>query len=172
MSNMRLIAWLCFILLAATLKYLSWDFQHFNPGIPNDFAFETAGKDKTREIVETWDKSSWGQHSVTTGVKLFTFIDFAYILAYSYILVTLSYDRMQLERHTFLNNLLRFCFPLAILAGLFDVVENILFLFNMEHYDLAGGYISISPFTYTKWTLIAIVALIWLVSKIKSLIIR
>lgn len=169
MSILRSIAWLCLVLLAATLIYLSWEFQHFNACIATDFAFETADQAKTYDIVQRWDISRWGQHDVITGMKLFTGIDFIYIIVYSYVLITLSYDRMQWEQNVFLNNLLRLNFPMAVLAGLFDVIENILFLFNMEHYDLPGGYVSIAPFTYAKWTLIGIVVLIWIVSKIKSL---
>lgn len=165
---MRFIAWLFLILLAATLIYLSWEFQHFNPFIPTDFSFETADQAETRRIVEIWQISRWGQHNVITGMTLFTVIDFAYIIVYSYVLVTLSYDRMQREGNVILNNFLRLNFPIAILAGLFDVIENVLFLFNMEHFDLPDGYVSIAPFTYIKWTLIALVALILVVSKVKG----
>jgi hypothetical protein len=63
-----------------------------------------------------------------------------------------------------LNNWPRFCFVLAIITGVLDVIENIILLHDMRHYFEEKEFITSMYVSYPKWILAGVVILIWVIS--------
>jgi hypothetical protein len=96
-----------------------------------------------------------------------TKVDCLFIICYVILLITVSYSQMQREKSFWLNTLLRLNFPLAILAGFCDYIENSLLFYDFHFYKVPSFYpshwVSIIKFLLAGWVL-----LVWIISVIKG----
>lgn len=115
-------------------------------------------------LAAAWSTTFAGDHSLLYYARQNTWIDFIWIAGYVGVLINLSYASMQKEKNKVLNELLRSCFFLALLAGLFDVIENVFLLFDFNHLTNADQFFSSIYYSYPKWILSGVVVLILLAS--------
>jgi hypothetical protein len=73
----------------------------------------------------------------------------------------------QKEKNKTQNKLLRWNMHLAIIAGILDVMENIILLWDFGNYYPGEYFISPRYISYPKWLLIGWIISIWIISIIK-----
>lgn len=120
-------------------------------------------------LANMWSSSFAGDHNLLYYARQNTWIDFIWIAGYVGVLVNLAYALMQRENSKLLNELLRGCFFLAFVAGLLDVIENCILLFDFSHLKDPDHFYSSMYFSYPKWALAGIVALTLLIASFKRL---
>jgi hypothetical protein len=96
-------------------------------GVPTVEAFEFAGAEKAKEIVQSWVDASV-KHTAVSSIKL----DFLFIVCYVLLMINCSNHQMNKERNLVLNNLLRFNIALAVVTFVLDVSENLIMLNNIR----------------------------------------
>ncbi len=131
-------------------------------------SLEFAGKKIGKEMVCAWYDSPFAGSNLLSVARNNTRADFLYILIYVGLILLYSYLQMQQEKRIFLNELLRLNLLLALLAGLFDVVENVLLLYNFRHVNDSGIYISTMILSSLKFSLLGWTVLVWISSVIRS----
>src|SRR5207237_4745 len=102
-------------------------------------------------LASAWATIVAGDHTLLYYAKQNTLIDFIWIVGYAGVLINLAYASMQKEKNNVLNELLRLCFFLALLAGLLDVVENGILLFDFNHLVSPEKFYSSAYYSYPKW---------------------
>ncbi len=117
-----------------------------------------------------WDSVKYGGGTLIAVAQSNTHWDFVFILTYVLLMILCSSTQMQLEKNTFLNALLRLNLLLALLAGLLDVAEDLILLYDFRHAADPGLYVSSYWVTLPKWILSGWVVLVWLISLAKSAI--
>jgi hypothetical protein len=123
-------------------------------------------------MASAWAITFAGDHSLLYYARQNTWIDFIWIAGYAGVLINAAYYLMQREKDKTLNELLRLCFFLALLAGLLDLIENGILLFDFNHLVSAKQFYSSAYVSYPKWILSGIVVLIVAVSYVRDLVRR
>jgi hypothetical protein len=165
---MKKLLWFVFILLTIYMGYQ--DYLLRSTVVPNypivslEFADKTLGK----EMVCAWYDSPFAGSNLLAVARNNTRLDFLYILIYVSLILLYSYLQMQQEKRIFINELLRLNLLLALLAGLFDVVENVVLLYNFRHVTDSGLYISTVIISTAKFTLLGWTILVWIISATSS----
>lgn len=96
-----------------------------------------------------------------------TIVDFFFIIAYVGMIRIISKNLRQKEKNKTQNKLLRWNMHLAIIAGILDVMENIILLWDFGNYYPGEYFISPRYISYPKWLLIGWIISIWIISIIK-----
>jgi hypothetical protein len=117
-----------------------------------------------------WDAVKYADGTLIGVAQSNTHWDFVFILTYVLLMILCSSIQMQQEKNSFLNALLRLNLLLAVLAGLLDVTEDLILLYDLRHVNDPGLYVSSYWATLPKWILSGWVVLVWVVSLIKSAI--
>jgi len=164
------IFWALFIMVA--IFYLSmyayiWIASNH---ILNLFSIEISPASEVKQILTGWQTVKVENQNLLYYARLATWVDFLWILSYTGVLIMVSYAIMQKQRAPFLNNLLRFCFLLAILAGFFDVLENIVLIYDMHQYTPLKNVYSSAIFAWPKWIFVLFILISWLLSLVNNAI--
>ena len=125
-------------------------------------SLEFADKNEGAAILEDWYANKVDTKNLLSHARTNTIADFLFIIGYVGVLIIISNYIMQRQRKLVLNEMLRACFVLALLAGLLDLVENFILLYNMHHYVPGSEYISTKFISYTKFGCIGMILLAWL----------
>src|SRR5215210_1403670 len=128
MKNIRLLTWLLFIITALILQARAW-YVNSNGGKYNIVKLELANANDGPDILKDWSNTVIDTSTQLHYARTDLWIDFLFIIGYAGVLIIISYFLMQRQRRLWLNELLRLCMPLAIGAGLLDVIENSILLF-------------------------------------------
>jgi len=107
-----------------------------------------------------------GKHGINLlhHAWLNTIVDFFFIIAYIGMIRIISYNLLQKENKPLLIKLLRLGSRFAFIAGILDIMENIVLLYDLTNYYPGEYYISSMYFSYPKFILIGWIILIWLVA--------
>lgn len=165
MSLSKLVAWAGTIVFLLIMLVYSKQFSAAEPEAKGILALETAGKAEANTILTRWHDDNGHLADVARKVMIY---DFFFIIFYVWLLVMLSSNQMYREAWLPLNSLLRLNIPLAILAGLFDITENILLLHNMHYWNSPASYIVSSWATFPKFILAGWIILVWIISAVKG----
>lgn len=133
---------------------------------------EISEQDKGASIISIWQKTLYGDQTLLTLARQNTHLDFLFIIVYVALMVTLSNSRMQREKSSWLNELLRLNLLLAFLIGALDLVENIRILHNFHHVGNTAEFWSTCYFSLPKFALLFWVVLVYVLSLVKSLFIN
>jgi hypothetical protein len=151
MRSIHLFIWAVFILSLLFLRlqdlYIhSWD--HHLDIIGLEFANAAQGA----AMLHRWDNTMVDTASLLSFAWSNTLVDFLFVIGYVGVLMIVSNHLMQRQPIPALNELLRPCFILAVLAGSLDILENGILLFNMYHYRPTHTYISTRWISYYQYT--------------------
>ena len=163
MKNIRTVCWLLFIVTALVLRARAW-YVNNNGGTYNIVKLELADAKQGPPILEQWNGIQIDTSTQLRYARTDLWIDFLFILGYTGILIIVSYFLMQRQRQLWLNELLRLCMPLAILAALLDIIENSILLFDVFHYRLGKSFFSAMYVAYPKFALIIFILLSWVLA--------
>jgi hypothetical protein len=114
-----------------------------------------------------WFKSGPGTSSPLYQAMINSYVDFFFIIAYTGMLRLVSRRLMRKEENPVFRFLLRMNIILALFAGLLDIFENIILLYNMQGYYPGEYYISAMYAGIPKWLLIGFIIFIWILSLAK-----
>jgi hypothetical protein len=163
---MRTVLWIVFFVVIAVMcqqeHVLASRSGHGTQGL--EFVNANAGK----AIVCGWQRICYGRETLVNVARSITRLDFLFILTYVCLMIACSYNQMQRERWVFWNELLRLNLILALLAGLLDVTENFILLYDLRHVYDPGLYYSTFYVSLLKWILSGWVILVWGISVIRS----
>jgi len=163
MKNMRTYLWalLVIVIIAFAIQYtyLGIYSSGYNFG-----TIELAGTSEGAAILQNWYNSKVDSWSLLDYARANTYMDFLFIIAYAGLLCSISYHLMQREKHVFINELLRWCLPMSLLAGFLDFVENGILLFDMHHFQPGHIFYPSMYVSYPKWILSGLVLFIWIIS--------
>lgn len=165
MKVLQYLSWICF---AGILGFNIYQYVDLTYGehIPCHFiSLQFADKDQGLDLVQQFSRTS--THHGTTVLQeaiLNTEWDFLFILSYIFLLTSLSYNEMQSQRSSVLNNLLRLNFPLIIITGLLDTIENVILLDDMKPWNIGRSFCPSRDVSLPKFILGGWVVLIWLIS--------
>jgi hypothetical protein len=134
------------------------------------FTIETSSASGVRKILTAWQTVKVENHDLLYYARLATWVDFLWIISYTAVLIMVSYAIMQKQKSPFLNNLFRFCFLLAVLAGFFDVLENIVLIYDMHQYTPLKKLYSSAIFAWPKWIFVLFIITSWLLALLNKLI--
>ncbi len=163
MKNIHLFLWTLFITIIVILSGQKFYISNHG-GSLQILNFETANTSKVKTLLDYYSITKVNGVSLLYYVRINTVVDFFFIVSYVSVLIMVSYSLMQKEKNITLNNLLRFNMLLAIVAGLFDVGENIILLRDINNYLSSLPITSAMYVSYAKWTLIAFIVTVWMVS--------
>lgn len=159
MKVSRIIIWIGFLAITFIFFYYGRCFKQTD--VPGIVYFEFANAAEGKALLQSWETAG-----LLSIAKKMIWIDFAYIIFYVAIIITLSGRQIRYEPSISLNALLRANFLFAVLAGLFDVAENISLLYNLQCWKT--NYMQLSWATWLKFILVAWTFLVWLISFVKS----
>lgn len=169
MSNLRIFFWASFGIALVVLVSMNIYVNSHSNGF-DLMKLQFASSREGTEILRQWYHTDVDGHSQLHFVKLNTIIDFLFIIGYAGVLCMISYTLMQRESRVWVNELLRWCFPLALLTGLLDVIENSLILSSLYHYRAGDAFHATQWVSYPKWTLVVIILMIWIIGLIAKMI--
>lgn len=133
----------------------------------NVFSVSTQSVSELRITLDHWKQTPVDHKNLLHYGRITSvWIDFIWIIAYVAVLIMLSYNAMQRERRPFLNNLLRLNMLLAVIAGVFDVLEDGILLYDMHGYGTQKHLFSSACFAWPKWIILAYIVAIYLFSLI------
>jgi len=155
-----MILWTGFLAIIAVFIYYSRFFD--NARVAGILSLEFANAVKGKAIL-----TSWYDAGLLRLARRLMWVDFAFIIFYVGIIITLSNRQVRKEPSIVLNALLRANFFFAVLTGLLDISENILLLYDMDNLN-DGSYISSCWITWMKFIVAGWAVLVWLVSFVKS----
>jgi hypothetical protein len=128
---------------------------------------EFASREEIRNLFGEWNSIVVRNSTLFQHARLNTEWDFVFIIAYVSVMIMMSYTLLQLQPHPGWNNALRFCMLLAVLAGISDVIENSVLLYDMNSFIYrASDYYSPAAFAVCKFILIGFIICCWLGSLI------
>ena len=162
MKLFRYLGWGCFIAAILFAIYQLWALRE-TPLAILKLQFADAAEGKAM-LVYWHDKYTSHYTSLLQEAIKNTWWDFIFIPGYVSVIIILSYHQMQREPAAWLNNLLRLSFFLAIVAGVLDVAENMLLLYNMASYRIGIVYRSTRWLALLKFVLCGWCILVWLIS--------
>jgi hypothetical protein len=160
MKIFRMLIWTGFLAILLVSLYYNRIFSH--AGAKIILSFEFADAEKGRDILTKWNDA----HLLHTARNL-TWLDFAFIVCYVTIILTLSNRQIRKEPSGVLNAMLRANFFFAIAAGLLDITENIFLLIDIHHWN-CNWYFSTWWIAGLKFILAGWAVLVWLVSFVKT----
>jgi len=169
MKNMRTFLWALLIIAIIAFAVQSIYLSIYSPGF-HLIKIQLAGSSEGADMLKSWYQKSVDSWSLLDYARANTYIDFLFIIAYAGLLCSISYHLMQSERHGFINELLRWCLPMSLLAGFLDVLENGILLFDMHHYQPGHIFYPSMYVSYPKWILSGLVLFIWLISFMARLV--
>jgi hypothetical protein len=165
---MKIIQYLSWICLVGVLVYNIDQFVEINyqQGIhPPFIGLQFADKTEGQELISRWNTTPTRHGTmVLQEAILNTEWDFLFILSYMYLLISLSYNEMQRQRSPVLNTLLRFSFPLAIITGLLDTIEDIILLNDMKPWNIGHYFYPSYPVSLAKFIIAGWIIVVWLLS--------
>jgi hypothetical protein len=130
----------------------------------NIFGLETKPAGELPKIFAQWSAEPVHDHTVFDEARSNTRLDFLFILSYVGVCVIISYSLLQMQKNAALNNVLRFCILLAFLAGLLDIIENVILLNDFTRFANGEGPMhSAAVVAIPKWILVVIIFLCWIV---------
>jgi hypothetical protein len=168
MNNLRTFFWVSFTVAVFFLLLIDV-YVGLNSDGFDMMKLQFASSSEGAEILKQWYSTDVDGTSQLYFAGIHTWIDFLFIIGYVGVLCMISYSIMQRVKKIRINEFLRWCFPAAILIGLFDVIENVLVLFSMFHYQPANHYFATYWFSYPKWGLLVIILVVWLTALIGGL---
>jgi hypothetical protein len=166
MKYLHNIIWVLFavVLVFYACQYIYLASQHH---CLNILQIEIANKEKGRTLLESWYQEKIGTKTLLRYAQINTMADFALIIAYTGVMLIISYAIMQREANPFLNNLLRLNMLLAVIVGLLDILENIILLYDMYDYVPGNSFVSSQVPAYGKFLLIAYIIAVWFISLLR-----
>ncbi|HEV3250565.1 MAG TPA: hypothetical protein VGZ71_06415 [Puia sp.] len=169
MKILHIFLWTCFatsfiFLAGQEIHIVCFDHVCYHPVI-----LELADYHKLSSILSNWNDTYVHAKSLIHYARINTRVDFIFILGYTGAIIMTSYNLMQGEKNPKWNNLLRLCFPLAVLIGLLDIVENIILLYDMHDYPGDHGLIISLPVSAIKWLLTLFVLAIIIIAAFRRL---
>jgi len=135
----------------------------------NIFGLETADRNDGGMMLYQWYLFRTNGVDLIHYARVNIIADFFFIIAYVGVILIISYALMQKEKNPFLNNLLRLDILLAFIAGILDIIENIILLYDTGNYYPGEYFISSMWVSYPKWILIIWIILSWLISLSKRI---
>ncbi len=165
---MKKLLWFVFILLTIYMGYQDYLLRSTVVSNYPIVSLEFAGKTLGKEMVCVWYDSPFAGSNLLAVARNNTRLDFLFILIYVSLILLYSYLQMQQEKRIFLNELLRLNLLLALLAGLFDVLEDVLLLYNFRHVNDFGLHISTAIISAIKFILLAWTVLVLIISVMSS----
>jgi len=168
---MKILLWLILIVLVVILGFESRSLEKGTTQHYSIMQLEFADAAQGKTMLKTWKQTPYAGKTLLDLVKSNTHTDFFFLIVYTILLIIHSNGEMQQERNLALNTLLRLNLFLAVIAGLSDVAENFILLYDIHHTTDTITYLSSYWVTTLKWALIAWILLVWLVSVIHTAII-
>lgn len=159
MKITRTIIWIGFLVIMLLFFWYGRFFKQAH--VPGIVEFEFANAVNGNILLLSWEDAG-----LLSLAKKMIWIDFLYIFFYVAVIITVSGRQVRNESSVTLNALLRANFFVAILAGLLDVTENILLLYNIYHFN--KSYLSTCWIAGWKFILVGWIILVWLISFLKS----
>jgi len=150
--------------LAIIGVFVYYDLVFAEAGAKSILCIEFANATKGKQIL-----AEWYNEDLLTIARSLTWLDFVFIFFYVAILITLSNRQVRKEPSIALNALLRGNFFFAVMAGLLDVAENILLLYNSYQFN-EGAYISPWLPASLKFLFIGWTVFVWLISFVRSVL--
>ena len=163
---MRTLLWIVFLIVIAVMFQQEHAITSRSGHGTQWLEFVNANEGKA--IVCGWQRICYGRGTLVNIARSVTNLDFLFILTYVCLMITRSYNQMQRERWLFWNELLRLNLILALLAGLLDVTENFILLYDLRHLNDPGLYYTSYYVSLFKWILSGWIVLIWGVSVTRS----
>ena len=166
MKPFHYLGWACFI---AAILFNIYQRVVLRDTPLNIFHLEFVNATDGRALISEWEGTPTVNKTtlVQEAIKN-TRWDFLFIIGYVSVIIMLSYSQMQREPKAALNELLRLNFLLAIVAGLLDVTENTLLLYNMAPHSIGKVFLSTYWFALPKFILAGWATLVWLVSLVSA----
>lgn len=166
MKTARLFCWILFI---ASLLFLRIRSGHANSAgkAYNIIKLELADAEGVKALLQRWRATGIGGSNLVDYARVDTWVDFFFIVGYAGVLWMVSRALARRQRRPWLKTLLRGCAALALVAGLLDVVENVLLLLNMD--NRGGSFYSARYVAYPKFGLLALVLCVWLLALLANL---
>lgn len=165
---MKIVLWLLFIALVLIMGQEGLIIEKNAGPSFAIFKLEFANCDAGKAMLCLWQSKPYGAGTLLTLARSGTHTDFLFIFTYTLLLIIYSNSQMQRERVSWLNTLLRLNLFLAVLAGLLDISENLILLYDMRHVAEPGRYVSSQIVSAIKWGFVAWAVLVWLVSIIHT----
>lgn len=163
MKYLHTIIW---ILFAAVIGFYAWQYIYISTEhhCLNIIRLEIANAANGKALLQDWYQQKIGSKTLLHYAQTNTIADFVFIVAYTGILIIVSYAIMQREPNPVLNNLLRLNMLLAVLVGVLDVCEDIILLYDMYNYYPQKYFVSSQVFAYSKFFVAIYIIAIWLFS--------
>jgi len=130
---------------------------------------EKAGPVQGLVILNEWNGKRYADKTLVQVAVNNTRWDFLFIFCYVALLLLHSNDQMQREKWLWLNGLLRLNILLALLAGTFDIIEDLLLFYDFRHVP-DNLYLQTIWFTVPKFVLAFWALAVFLFSAIKTAI--
>lgn len=170
MKNLHIVLWTCLFgaglfLLVQQLYLCFYLDQSFHV-----LALQFQDKGTLKSTLLDWNGTIAEGRSLLHYARVNTVVDLVYIIGYVSALIMISYRLMQVETSPALNNLLRFCFLLAVLTGLLDLAEDLILLFDMYRFSGEKTVYSARYVAYPKWIAGGAVLLVWLICGLKRVL--
>ncbi len=163
---MKIILWIVFVGLLFVMRYQGNILSSSGAGI---VSLELADKEEGTAILQNWANIQYGDISLLQLATINTKWDFAFIISYVILVITMSNWQMQREQWFPLNELLRLNLFIMAVAGILDIIENFRLLHNFHHIYSTADYWSTQWLASIKFILVGLSILTFLASWIKSL---
>ncbi len=164
---MKIASWFIFVILFCYLFGQNCILAQSNYSLVSlSFADAALGN----QIINTWSLTHYGDQTYLALAQKNTQWDFVFIVVYVCIIIMVSNAQMQKEKSSFLNEMLRLNFFIALFIGGSDFIENLLFMHNFHHVGDIESYQGTFVFSFIKWGLLSIVITILIISMLKKLV--
>lgn len=166
MKLFHYLGWACFI---AAILFNIYQGVSLRDTPLNIFHLEFVNATDGKALISSWERTpTINKTTLLHEAIKNTWGDFLFIIGYVSVIIMLSYNQMQREPRAWLNELLRLNFLLAIVAGLLDVTENSLLLYNMAPHSIGNMFLSTYWFALPKFILAGWATVVWLVSLVSA----
>jgi hypothetical protein len=160
MNVLRLLCWILFLGSLLFLRARSWHANHLGKAY-NIVKLELAGTESGKVLLQRWNNTKVGRGTLIDYARVDTWVDFLFIISYTGVLLLISHALRKREKQGWLLWLLQACTALALLAGLLDIIENIILLADMHRYSAGKMFYSSRWVSYPKFGLLLLVLLTW-----------
>lgn len=169
---MRALFWIAFILAVVFIGRISLRITCLSGSDNSIINIELAGKEDGAKIIKAWSDTKYKCGTVLDLARKDTYWDYLFIIIYVGLIMVESTALRQFEPDYPLNELLRMNLFIAVLAGLLDVIENMVILHNLRHFANPDHYFPSKWFSIIKFILAGWCVLIWLTALVRHLILR
>jgi len=128
------------------------------------FSISIADVPTLKQTFSNWQSTPVDTENLFYYAWINKWLDFIWVLAYVPVVLIVSYNIRQGEIHPLMYKLLKFNFPLALLAGLLDMAENCILLYDMHGYTAQKHLISSQFVSWPKWFILFYLVFICLLS--------